>query len=186
MAGAVTTLLLPGIGNSAAAHWQSLWEVANSGFVRVQQEDWDHPQCDRWLLNLETAVARSASPVVLVAHSLGCLLAVQWAQRTTLTVQGALLVAPPDPQSAPFPADAIGFGTLPLAPLPFTSVVVASSNDPYAAWDFSQRYAAAWGSELVHAGPVGHINAASGLGSWPAGFALYHQLITAALIQTAS
>jgi predicted alpha/beta hydrolase family esterase len=179
VADTVTTLILPGIGNSGPEHWQGLWEAGNPGFIRVQQDDWDHPVYDRWRCRLEAAVAQAAAPVFLVAHSLGCLLAVKWAGQTSLTVRGALLVAPPDPASAVFPPQAAGFGLLPSAPLPFTSILVASSNDPYAGPDFSRRCAAAWGSRLVDAGPVGHINADSGLGSWPAGYALYRELIAA-------
>src|ERR1039457_3053221 len=149
MAGSVTTLLLPGVGNSGPEHWQSLWEKANRGFVRVQQDEWDRPDCALWRSNLEAAVKQAPAPVFLVAHSLGCLLVAQWAQRTSLTIQGALLVAPPDPQSAPFPSEAVGFSRVPMASLPFTSIVVASSNDPYAITDFSRRCAAAWGSRFV-------------------------------------
>jgi predicted alpha/beta hydrolase family esterase len=177
MSRSVTTLLLPGVGNSGPEHWQSLWEALHHDFHRVLQNDWDHPDLDAWCRNLEAAVHDATSPVVLVAHSLGCLLVAQWAQRTALTVQGALLVAPPDPQSAPFPAEAVGFGRVPMTPLPFTSILVSSSNDPYGTPEFSRNCAAAWGSRLIEAGPLGHINAASGLGEWRQGVGYYEDLL---------
>jgi len=34
-----------------------------------------------------------------------------------------------------------------------------------------------WGSRLVEAGPLGHINAASGLGEWRQGLRLYEELL---------
>jgi predicted alpha/beta hydrolase family esterase len=175
----VTTLLLPGVGNSGPEHWMSRWEAEHPGFLRVQQDDWDHPSLDSWCRNLEDAVGRAETPVILVAHSLGCLLTAHWAGRTSLTVQGALLVAPPDPLSAVFPPAAAGFGPVPLAPLPFASILVASANDPYATAEFSRTAAASWGSRQVDAGPLGHINADSGLELWDFGFSLFMELIAA-------
>ena len=177
MSRALTTLLLPGVGNSGPGHWQSLWETEHPGFHRVMQDDWDRPDLDAWCRNLEAAVHDAPSPVVLVAHSLGCLLAAHWAERTSLLVRGALLVAPPDPASAVFPPEAAGFGPVPFSRLPFPTILVASSNDPYATTEFSKQCAAAWGSRLVEAGPLGHINAASGLGEWRQGMRLYEELL---------
>lgn len=74
-----SVLILPGIGNSGPDHWQSLWEKANSSFVRVQQRNWDHPVCNEWLEALENAVARAGANTVLVAHSLACALVAHWA-----------------------------------------------------------------------------------------------------------
>ncbi|HEY1393609.1 MAG TPA: alpha/beta hydrolase, partial [Methylibium sp.] len=31
----------------------------------------------------------------------------------------------------------------------------------------ARQFAAAWGAELIDAGPRGHLNAESGLGDWP-------------------
>ncbi|MHB8211004.1 MAG: alpha/beta hydrolase [Acidithiobacillus sp.] len=42
-------LILPGIGNSSSEHWQSLWERANSSFLRVEQRDWERPVCEEWV-----------------------------------------------------------------------------------------------------------------------------------------
>ena len=177
MAGAVTTLLLPGVGNSGPDHWQSRWLALHPDFHRVLQDDWDRPDLDAWCRNLEAAVHDAPSPVILVAHSLGCLLAAHWAERTSLLVRGALLVAPPDPVSAVFPPEAAGFGPVPLYRLPFPTILVASSNDPYATPEFSKQCATAWGSRLVEAGPLGHINAASRLGEWRQGLRLYEELL---------
>jgi len=171
-----TALILPGIGNSGPAHWQSLWEAANPSFVRVQQRDWDNPVCEEWLEVLEKSVARFGASAVLVAHSLACLLVAHWAARTQLTVKGALLVAPPDPDGPDFPKEAVGFSPLPGKPITFPSIVVASSNDPYGNLEFAKSCALAWGSRFVGAGAVGHINSSSGLGEWRAGFALFQQL----------
>ncbi len=174
-----TALILPGIGDSDPEHWQSLWQQSPA-FMRVQQRDWDHPVCSEWVDVLEQSVAQAGEHVVLVAHSLGCLLVAHWAAQTNLKIKGALLVAPPSPTTAPsvdiFATAASGFLPVPMQPLNFPSIVVASSNDPYSELDFTQSCATAWGSRLVNAGAVGHINTSSGLGEWHEGFALFQQL----------
>jgi predicted alpha/beta hydrolase family esterase len=168
-------LLVPGIDNSGPGHWQSLWQSAAPGFHRVQQRDWQNPERDPWVAALEDAVARHPG-AVLAAHSLGCLLVVHWAATQRAPVRGALLVAVPDPTGPNFPPQARGFHPLPLAPLPFPSIVVASSNDPYSSLDFARRCAAAWGSRWVPVGPLGHINSDSQLGAWADGLALLESL----------
>lgn len=170
-------LILPGLGNSGPGHWQTLWEQADPSFKRVAQRDWEHPQLDEWAANLEAAVAEAGPGVVLVAHSLGCLLVAHWAQRSAGRVHGALLVAVPNPGRADFPASAASFGPVPLVALPFPSILVASEDDRYGSVEFAQRCASAWGSRLVSIGPAGHINAESGLGQWPEGAALLESLI---------
>ena len=172
----VSALILPGIGNSGPAHWQSLWQAAHPYFVRVQQRDWDHPVCEEWLEALEKSVVRVKGGAVLVAHSLACLLVAHWASRTHLKIKGALLVAPPNPDGPNFPCEATGFLPLPTKALAFPSIVVASGNDPYAGLEFGRSCADTWGSRFVNAGAVGHINASSGLGVWPEGFSLFQQL----------
>jgi hypothetical protein len=172
----VPTLIIPGIGNSDHAHWQTLWESANPGFVRVRQRDWNNPVCSEWVNVLEQAVAEMGESPVLVAHSLGCLCVAHWAARTTFKIRGAMLVAPPDPEAAGFPSEAIGFSPVPLHPFAFPSIVVASSNDPYGSLAFARSCAKAWGSRFVNIGPVGHINSESGFGNWPVGWALYQEL----------
>lgn len=172
----VPTLILPGIGNSDHAHWQTLWGYANPEFIRVQQKDWHSPVCDEWVNRLEQAVAEIGESPVLIAHSLGCLCVAHWAARTSLKIKGALLVAPPNPDDVGFPTEARGFSPLPLRAFGFPSIVVASSNDPYGSLEFARACASGWGSRFVNIGLAGHINSESGLGDWPEGWALYQEL----------
>lgn len=169
-------LILPGIGNSGPEHWQSRWETSYPSFMRVEQRDWEHPVRDEWLDVLEKTVARVGSNTVLVAHSLACVLVAHWAVKTNLRIKGALLVALPDPEGPHFPTEAVGFSPLPLKPLTFPSIVVASINDPYGSAEFARSAASAWGSRFVNIGPAGHINSKSGLGEWNEGFLLLQQL----------
>ncbi|SHK70064.1 hypothetical protein SAMN05192548_103366 [Paraburkholderia terricola] len=170
----MTTLVLPGYQNSGAGHWQTRWEALDASCLRVPMPDWDHPVRDAWCRTLDAAVAAARAPVVLAAHSLGCLTTAFWAARYASAKQlakvaGALLVAVPDPSEAHFPEDASGFAPVPLTRLPFASIVVASSDDPYGGVPFSQTCANAWGSRWIDLGPRGHINADSGLGDWEEG-----------------
>lgn len=173
-------LICPGIYNSGTQHWQTLWEENYPNLHRVPQHDWDHPVCAEWVESLEHAVREAGSEVVLVAHSLGCLMVAHWAAQTHLAIKGALLVATPDPDGANFPSDAKGFAPLPTKPFNFNSIMVYSTNDPYSTPAYTQRMAEHWGYKtLVNLGDRGHINAESGLGDWPEGFELLTQLIQA-------
>lgn len=167
-------LVLPGYMNSDAGHWQTRWESLHPTFARVRMPDWDHSVRDAWCRTLDAAVRAAHGPVVLAAHSLGCLTVAFWAAQYASAeglskVAGALLVAVPDPDGAGFPLGASGFGPVPLTALPFASIVVASTDDPYGSVPFSQRCAAAWGSRWHEIGARGHINADSGLGDWEQG-----------------
>ena len=172
----MTVLILPGIGNSGPDHWQSHWEQLNTQYTRVQQTNWDNPSCSEWCASLEKSVCAAGPDTFLVAHSLACLLVVHWAAVTSLSIKAALLVAVPNPNSPAFPTQAMGFEGLPMQRLPFASVVIASTNDPYASLGHSEECASIWGSELVNIGNAGHINSSSGLGAWPAGHKILQQL----------
>jgi uncharacterized protein len=65
---------------------------------------------------------------------------------------------------------------MPLLRLPFRSVVVASSNDPFVIVVRARAFATAWGSEFVMIGEAGHINSVSSLGDWPEGFSILRSL----------
>ncbi len=172
-----TIILLPGYTNSGPEHWQSLWEKEHPNFLRVQQKDWDNPECTLWVDTLEATLQTVKSPVILVGHSCGSLMIIHWANRYhNQLVKGALIVAPADPDSNSFPSAAIGFSPLPQNALPFKSIVVCSSNDLYLSVTKASHYAKAWGSELVNIGDHGHINTAAGLGDWPQGKNLLNQL----------
>jgi uncharacterized protein len=101
-----------------------------------------------------------------VSHAVAALTAANVIER----VKGAFLVTPPSEKSlAGLHGIDARFQHVPRDPLPFPSVVVASSNDPHATLEDSADIALAWGSKLVEAGAAGHINAESGHGPWPEG-----------------
>lgn len=168
----IPVLTIPGIGGSGPGHWQTRWERRQPGVSRVAQRDWDRPELDAWLGALAAAVAAAPAPPILAAHSLGCLLVAHWLARGGLGARAALWVAVPDPAGPAFPAAAAGFGPLPAAVPSIPITVVSSRDDPYGSAVFAAGVATAWRAAHVDAGAAGHLNADSGLGDWPAGWAL--------------
>lgn len=162
-------ILLPGFGGSGPDHWQTLWERWDPRLRRFSPSSWDAPVLADWIDALEASVAAEPEPPVLVAHSLACLLVLHWSARSRRAVRGAFLVALPDPNGALFPAEAESFRAPPMRPLPFPSLIVASTDDPYGAPSYVAESAEALGADLHVAGALGHINGASGLGDWPRG-----------------
>lgn len=178
---ATPVYLLPGWLNSDADHWQSRWE-RTLGHVRIEQADWDWPRRGDWMARLDEVLLADArlaqTPAVLVAHSLGCQLVAAWAahSRHADSVQGALLVAPGDPQRDELRAALASWCPPVLQRLPFRSLLLASQDDPYCTFARAQAFASAWGSEFIDCGCRGHLNADSGLGDWPEGHRLVQQL----------
>lgn len=170
-------LIAPGLGSSGEVHWQTLWEQEHPDLVRIEQKNWESPICHDWACQIERYVANFAhSPIVVVAHSLACIALVHWSQHTKQKIKGALLVAPADVHEDILSSEVKGFAPVPLNKLPFESIVVASSNDPYCTLKRSIHFARHWSSDFIHIGAKGHINAASQLGNWIDGKALLHQL----------
>jgi len=163
----IPVLILPGRGSSGRDHWQTWLEARLPDAHRVEQRDWEHPDRMSWIAALERDVGAHDPPVLLVGHSLGSVTAVHWASPDDRRVAGALLVAPTDPESPTASEFSRSFRPLPMRPLPFPSILVASATDPYLSPERARRFADAWGSRVVEIGDAGHVNAASGFGPWP-------------------
>lgn len=173
-------LTVPGLHNSGPDHWQTLWEQERRDCRRVELGMWDRPHRNTWANQLNLAIHRAGRPVVLAAHSLGCLAVAWWAKYERPAadgpVIGALLVAPPEVDFFPLDERLTQFSPTPAEPLPFRSIVVASRNDPYIGIHTARKLARTWGSSFADAGEVGHINAESGIGNWAFGQFLLNQL----------
>lgn len=167
----VDILLIPGWTNSGPDHWQTRWQSRLKTSRRVNQDDWDRVSKDSWTERVITAVAAAEKPVVLVAHSCGVPTVVHAAPYFPHDkVIGGFLVAPgAEATTASIPDMDPAFTPYPREPLPFPSLLVASRNDPYCPYDDAGDMALAWGSTLVDAGDVGHLNTESGHGPWPEG-----------------
>ncbi|PTA67789.1 RBBP9/YdeN family alpha/beta hydrolase [Deinococcus arcticus] len=169
-----TLVIVPGLGDSGPDHWQTRWQQ-QFGAARVRQDDPDHPTVQGWAARLQATIDATPGDLILVGHSCGVLTIVHWAAQTggNERVRGALLVAPTDaeaPETAALYPAVAALAPVPLAPLPFPALVVASENDPYAS--FAR-------AELVSAGEAGHLNVASGHGDWPDGEVLLSEVLHA-------
>lgn len=172
-----TVLIVPGLRDTAAEHWQTLLEAqlraAGRPVAGVPPMGRDDLDCAARVAAIERAARSIAGPLVIVAHSGGCIMVAHWAQRTQREVRGALLATPPDfetPLPAGYPTlDALragGWLPVPRTTLRFPSIVGASRDDPLADFDRVAELARDWGSRLVDLGRVGHLNPASGYGEW--------------------
>lgn len=166
-------LVLPGWNGSEPCHWQSRWQERFPGWQRVQQRDWAFPVRDEWVRALAHCLAGRHRPVVLVAHSLGCITAAHWAAAGGAGVAAALLVAPADVERSSVAAPLRDFAPLPRTPLPFPALVVASDDDPACEAGRARGLARDWGADMVLLPRHGHINARSGLGHWESGRRLF-------------
>ena len=173
-------LTVPGLNGSGPGHWQTRWEQTRADCARAELGSWSSPRRNSWVTKLDMAIRTAPAPVVLVAHSLGCITVAWWAslvgQPQGWPVVGALLVAPPHVEQHP-DARLAGFSPVPRAALPFPSIVAGSRDDPYATMDQMRDMAGGWLSRFVDIGECGHINADSGLGTWLEGQALVQQVI---------
>lgn len=163
-------LIIPGLGDSGPDHWQSRWEAKLPSVRRIVQADFEQPRLEDWRRRIIAEVEAATKPVVLVAHSLGVIAVAHAAAALDGKVRGAFLVAPPSPRViASLARVDPDFASVPVAPLPFPSVLVASRDDVYADYAEIEELARAWHAEIADAGASGHINAESGHGPWPEG-----------------
>ena len=176
-------LLLPGYTDAGPGHWLSLWHRQEPAWRRVEQRDWERPEKQEWVTALDAAAAAAVGPVCLIAHSLCCTTIAHWvAEGGGGNVTAAFLVAPADAERADFPAAMTGFAPVPLVRMPFSTMLIASTDDPFLTMPRAHTLAGAWGSELVDIGAAGHICTDSGHGAWPEGRQVLERLLHAASV----
>ena len=175
----VVVLMVPGYTNSGPAHWQTLWERADPVRVRrVEQRDWDNPDPREWTERLLEAIdGARESQILLVGHSLGAVtIAKAAAQITDRRVRGALLVAPCEVEQPDVLAALRVFAPMPSDQLPWPSILVASTDDPYLPLERARQLAQWWHARLEVLEGAGHINTTSGHGPFPLGERLLREL----------
>ena len=178
MSGEPCILIVPGLRDAVAQHWQSLLEArlraAGRAVAAVHPMGREDLDCATRVAAIEREAQAVQGPLIVVAHSGGCIMLAHWARQTRRAVAGALLAAPPD-FDTPMPdgyltlaaLHAGGWLPVPRERLGFRSIVAASRNDPLGRFERVAELARAWGSRLDDLGEVGHLNPASGFGAWP-------------------
>jgi uncharacterized protein len=171
----VSFLILHGWQGSGPGHWQS-WLA---GRLRERGERVSYPQLpepgaprlDRWLGALDEELAREPGGMVVLCHSLACVLWLQHARRSTAApAERVLLVAPPSPS-----ADLPGVhGFFPLAVEPeevaraaSSTQIVASDDDPYCPEGVERLYGEPLDLPVCMVEGGGHLNPDAGYGPWP-------------------
>lgn len=178
-----TVLIVPGLRDHVPQHWQTLLAAQLPRVASVPAMGRDDLDCRVRVDAIEEAARRVEGPLILVAHSGGCIMVAHWAQQTKRPVLGALLATPPDfesPMPEGYPTlEALTLGgwlPVPRQVLPFPSIVAASRNDPLGRFVRVSALAHDWGSRLVDIGEAGHLNPAAGYGPWPLAHAFIEQL----------
>lgn len=178
-----TVLIVPGLRDAVAEHWQTLLAARCPRAHTVPPMGREDLDCAAKVAAIERAAQAIDGPLIAVAHSAGVIMLAHWARQTRCQVMGAVLATPPDferPLPEGYPGlqalHAGGWLPVPREPLPFASIVAASRNDPLASYERAAELARDWGSELLDLGHVGHLNPASGFGPWPQALTLIDEL----------
>ena len=164
-------LILHGLQGSGPGHWQT-WLAAR---LRADGErvaypdlpDADLPSPAAWRAALEGEVAAlPAGEVIVVCHSLSCLLWLHHVAEGGAQADRVLLVAPPSEQAG-IPEIA-AFFPVPLPALSDGARLVCSDNDPYCPEGAAALRAAPLGIPVDVLAGAGHLNPEAGYGAWPA------------------
>jgi len=164
-------VLVPGLYDSRAEHWQSYWQNRHDFWLRVSHNRWSTPSVGVWIDAIRRLLASRRNPAILVGHSFGALASCCVAAAGTPRVAGLMLVAPAEP--ARFELE----DEVPTGALGVPAIVVASHDDPLMRFDRAIHWSRAWGAELVDLGEAGHINCESGYGPWPYGLEVLRRLV---------
>ncbi len=168
------TVIVPGVGGSEYAHWQSWLQRQLMSCSRVQQSDWNSPILQNWVARIcqnsspdSERYSNCGAQLWLSNHSGSLSIATQNCRRK---IKNVVLVAPANP--ARFGESGFAqhsqsnysayFQQLKLA---VPTRLLISENDPWLSFADAQALAQAWQLTPINLGQVGHINVASGFGA---------------------
>lgn len=172
----IHTVIVPGVGGSEYNHWQTiLQKQLMPSCSRVQQTDWNLPILKNWVTELVKTVTAIKGDIQIIAHSFGCLTTVAaLAQHPELNskVKNLVLVAPANPArfgDSGFARNSQNdyqtyFHQLKIL---VPTHLIISENDPWLEFQDALQLAKSWKLNPINLGQVGHINVASGFGSFP-------------------
>jgi predicted alpha/beta hydrolase family esterase len=166
-----TFLILHGLVGSGPGHWQT-WLAARlrANTERVAYPDLpdaDMPSLHSWRAALQGELeAVREGELIVLCHSLACLLWLHHIGDGGAQADRVLLVAPPS-ESAGVPQIA-GFFPVPLPALSEGARLVCADDDPYCPEGADSLYGAPLGIPVDVIPGGGHLNPESGYGPWPA------------------
>jgi predicted alpha/beta hydrolase family esterase len=177
-------LMQPGWQSSGSDHWQTLWERRlGSSASRVEQRDWFHLDKAEWVPTLASSIAGEERPVIVVAHSIGCIAAAmvlagscnlgpEELEAARRKIAAVVLVAPADTERPYADPEVAAFSPIPSSALGAPALVIASTDDPYCSLERARAFASAWKADLHVVEAGGHINTDAGFGPWDDGWQL--------------
>jgi predicted alpha/beta hydrolase family esterase len=89
-------LIVPGLHNSDAQHWQSLWERTIPRTSRIRLHDWHTADWVKWRNSIIASLISIDEPVVFIAEGFGALAAASVAAEYPAKVIALFLVDPAD------------------------------------------------------------------------------------------
>jgi predicted alpha/beta hydrolase family esterase len=164
-------LILHGLEGSGPGHWQT-WLAArlradNERVAYPDLPDAEMPSLRSWQERLEGEIeALPEGEVIVVCHSLSCLLWLHHIAGGAAQADRVLLVAPPS-EGAGVPQIA-GFFPVPLPRLTTGARLVCADDDPYCPEGAAELYGAPLGIPVDVIPGGGHLNPEAGYGAWPA------------------
>ncbi|MES2822697.1 MAG: alpha/beta hydrolase [Pseudomonadota bacterium] len=164
-------IIVPGLRNSDEHHWQSLWQAKLPNSKRIELDDWNTPNLEKWSAAIIKILVGLNQPAVLIAHSFGALASASVAENFPEKIAALLLVAPADPDKFSIAHQ------LPQGSLNPPTKIIASSSDPWMSDSKAAYWALQWSADFLRLNNVGHINSESNLGVWPEGVQELHQLV---------
>ena len=99
-----TVLIVPGLRDHVAGHWQTLLGARLPRARTVPPMGRADLDCQARVDAIERAANAIDGPMIVVAHSGGVIMVAHWALQTRRPVLGALLATPPDFEQ-PMPAE---------------------------------------------------------------------------------
>lgn len=174
-------LIVPGVNGSDSNHWQAWLHERREGCEFLPGVDYAEPVLARWAEQIRQFVINSRGPIIIVAHSFGCLATVLALKQNQPNVIGTILVAPASPSF--FSHDGLisennlagstrtskresVLSCVPREVLGIPGLVIGSSNDPWMKMLEAKFWADCWGLQFLLMHGAGHINAQSGFGKW--------------------
>ena len=76
-----TVLIIPGLRDHVAEHWQTLLEARLEKVRSVPPLQIDKLNCAKRVEAIQAALDQITGPVILVAHSAGVLMTIHWAEK---------------------------------------------------------------------------------------------------------
>jgi predicted alpha/beta hydrolase family esterase len=172
-------LTLPGLYGSCASHWQTSWERLY-GFERVDQDSWNEPRYGEWVSRLVDYIERDDTnrKVLLIAHSLGCHLAIKSLSLIRQRVCGLFLVAPLGSEQEHHQSGSVKFQDRTDNNRRCPRISDLQRKRSLCGSALGKGSGNPAGIETISAGMLGHINSDSNLGNWSEGKELFDDLIS--------